>query len=335
VQSAAFRDQQTGVRLNRARIPGAGRKRWVRRAVRIVMVAGLAIAVPPLVRRMDVAALRTALVRASLVFLIGASALSMGSQWAKAFLWRVMLEAPPSVTTSRLLRYAAATASLSLVTPMRAGEALRPWLLRQNHGVPLGQSTGVALAEKLMDVLSLVVLVLPLPWLVPKLPHGIGRAVALLAAGGGAILGVSVLAARRLSPQGWIGRLFRGVRVFKETRTFLAALAVAVVVWGLDLGALWMSLRAVGIHEGYAGAAFVLLGVNAALLVPMTPGNFGTLEAGAVLALRLLGVPGPTGTAAALLYHAVQLVPLLGLAAVDAPTTLGIVRSARAAPMEA
>jgi uncharacterized membrane protein YbhN (UPF0104 family) len=185
-----------------------------------------------------------------------------------------------------------------------------------------------------MDVLSFVAVVLPLPWLLPTLPHGIGRAVGLVAICAAVILSVSILAARRLSPSGRAGRLLRGVRVLKETGTFARAFGVALVVWGFDLAALWTALRAVGVHEGYAGAAFALLGVNAALLIPATPGNFGTLEAGAVVALGLLGVPRPVAMAGALLYHAVQLVPLVAVAALDIPTTLSLLRAARPAPAD-
>jgi uncharacterized membrane protein YbhN (UPF0104 family) len=334
MQAGAVPEQATKLAYLSARTPRAGSNRWRERVLGIGVTVGLAICVLLVARRLDLAAFGTALRHASFALVFAAAALSILSQWTKAFLWRVMLDAPPSVTTGRLLRYAAATLTLSMVTPLRAGEALRPWLLWRRHAVPLGHSTGVALAEKLMDVLSLAMLVLPLPWLVPTLSHGITRAVALLTVSGAVVLGVSVFAARRLSPRGRMGRLLGGVRVLKERGTFARAFGVAVVVWALDLAALWTALRAVGVHEGYAGAALVLLGVNAALFIPATPGNLGTLEAGAVVALGLLGVPRPVATAGALLYHAVQLVPLLAVAALDIPTTLSLFRANRRAPAD-
>jgi uncharacterized membrane protein YbhN (UPF0104 family) len=300
---------------------------WPARALRIAMAAGVAIGAVLVAKRLDLSALKAALAHSSLRLLIVAAVLTSLSQWAKAFLWRVMLDAPPSVTTSRLFRYGAATASLSMIAPIRAGEALRPWLLWRNHDVPLSNSAGVALSEKLVALLSLVAVVLPLLWLVPPLPAWVARAIALLAVASVAILGASVLAARRLSPNGRLGRLLRGIRVLKEAGTLARAFGAAMVVWAFDLAALWVSLRAVGIHEGYAGVAFVLLSVNAAMLLPATPGNFGTLEAGAVLAMGVLGVARPAATAGALLYHAAQIVPLLAFAVLDSPTTLGLLRT--------
>ena len=300
---------------------------WSARALRIAMAAGVAIGAVLLARRLDLAALKTALAQSSLHLLVVAAVLSALSQWAKAILWRVMLDAPASVTTGRLFRYGVATASLSMVAPVRAGEALRPWLLWRNHDVPLSNSARVALSEKLMDLLSLVAVVLPLLWLMPPLPHWVGRTITLLAVGSVAILGTSTLAARRLSATGRLGRLLRGIRVLKETGTLARAFGAAMLVWMFDLAALWVSLRAVGIHQGYAGVAFVLLGVNAAMLLPATPGNVGTLEAGAVLAMGVLGVARPAATAGALLYHAAQIVPLLTFAVLDSPTTLGLLRT--------
>jgi uncharacterized membrane protein YbhN (UPF0104 family) len=238
-----------------------------------------------------------------------------------------MLDVSASVTTGSLFRYGAATASLSMIAPFRAAEALRPWLLWRNHDVPLSDSAGVAVSERLMDLLSLAAVVLPLLWLAPQLPHWVGRAVTLLAIGSVAIMGTSALVARRLSATSRLGRLLRDLRVLKDTGTLARAFGAAMLVWIFDLAALWVSLRAVGIHQGYAGVAFVLLGVNAAMLLPAPPGNFGTLEAGAVLAMGVLGVSRPVATAGALLYHAAQIVPLLTFAVLDSPTTLALFRT--------
>jgi phosphatidyl-myo-inositol alpha-mannosyltransferase len=300
---------------------------WSARALRIAMAAGVAIGAVLLARRLDLSALKTALAQSSLHLLVVASVLSSLSQWAKAFLWRVMLDAPASVTTGRLFRYGAATASLSMVAPIRAGEALRPWLLWRNHAVPLSNSAGVALSERIMDLLALAAVVLPLLWFVPPLPHWVGRAISLLAVGSVAIFATGTLAARRPSGTGRLGRLLRGIRVLTETGTLARAFGAALLVWMFDLAALWVSLRAVGIHQGYAGVAFVLLGVNTAMLLPAPPGNFGTLEAGAVLAMGVLGVSRPAATAGALLYHAAQIVPLLTFAVLDSPTTLALLRT--------
>jgi len=67
--------------------------------------------------------------------------------------------------------------------------------------------------------------------------------------------------------------------------------------------------------------AMVLLSINLALLLPSTPGHFGILEAGAVVALTTAGVAAEPALAFALVYHAVHLVPgtVLGALAISVP----------------
>ena len=55
----------------------------------------------------------------------------------------------------------------------------------------------------------------------------------------------------------------------------------------------------------------MLMAVNLALVVPFAPpGNFGTIEVGATLALMESGVPKEHALAFALAYHFLQVIPL-------------------------
>jgi hypothetical protein len=67
-----------------------------------------------------------------------------------------------------------------------------------------------------------------------------------------------------------------------------------------------------------------------AILIPSTPGYIGALEIGALVALDLLGVPRPLGVAFALLYHAMQVVPLVLVGLLDLKPVLELTRQARA-----
>jgi len=80
-------------------------------------------------------------------------------------------------------------------------------------------------------------------------------------------------------------------------------------------------------------ALFVLLAVNIAIAVP-SPGNAGTLELGAVLALQAVGVDHNRALAFALLYHSGQVLPvvLLGLLQSRSTYRLGFGASASTSP---
>jgi len=299
---------------------GVGRLAMLIRPLAFIVVVGC---VALIVRRLDLRALGVALRSARPAWLVLAAALSAGRLMGRAVIWRLSLRVEPPIPLLRLFHYVVAAVTASLLTPARSGEALGLWLLHRRHGVAFSQSTGMALGEKILDAVALLVLVLPIPWLVPDLPPWAGHTIAGLAALGLPALALGWWLGRARPDRGRIARFFAQIRILREPRTLLLAQAAGVAAWLLDLAALWASLRAVGVNAGFGVAAFVLLVVNAAIVVPSTPGNLGALEAGAVLALGIVHVPGPQAAAAALLYHGVQLGPLLAFALFNARLVLG------------
>jgi glycosyltransferase 2 family protein len=72
-----------------------------------------------------------------------------------------------------------------------------------------------------------------------------------------------------------------------------------------------VAMRAVGLHLPFTAAFLTLLAVNLALAFPFAPpGNIGTLEVGATLALVGFGVPKEQALAFGLVYHFLQVVPI-------------------------
>jgi hypothetical protein len=68
---------------------------------------------------------------------------------------------------------------------------------------------------------------------------------------------------------------------------------------------------ALDIHLPVAAGLLVLFSLNLWIAIPSTPAQFGALEAGAISALQLLQVGGEKAAAFALLYHVLQVLPLI------------------------
>lgn len=253
-----------------------------------------------------------------------ALALEVARYLVRAAIWRVSLHLEPPVPFRKLVRYTMAAMAASIFTPARAGEALRLWLLRREHQVPFRRSIGVALGEKVLDGLALLVLVLPLPWLVPALPRWVVHTIQGLALVTVPGLAVGWWIARHRAEPGKIARFFGQIRILREPGTLALAFLACFGGWCLDLTALAAAMRAVGLSEGLGSAAFVLLVVNVALLVPSTPGNLGALEAAAALAMKILHVAPTEAVAAAVFYHAVQLLPLVVFAIANPRLMMGV-----------
>ena len=297
-----------------------------RRVGALARLVALLVAVAAVIaigRGVDRRAFLASLLAAAPGYLVLALGLEVARLIARAVIWRVSLHVEPPVPFGKLVRYTMAATSASMFTPARAGEALRPWLLRQEHQIPFHQSIGVALGEKVLDGLSLLVLVIPLPWLVPALPAWAARTIQGLAVVTVPGLALSWWIARRRSDPGKIALFFGQIRILREPRTLALAFVACFAGWCLDLTALYATMRAVGLRPGAGAAAFVLLVINVALLVPATPGNLGALEAAAVLAMQILDIDRAAAVAVGVLYHAVQLVPLVAFAIAHPRLMLG------------
>ena len=326
-------------------------------------------------RKLDVHALQSAFRNAKPWPLILAGALSFVQLGFKALGWRELLAPIVGLSPARAFRYTAAGAGMSILTPARAGEGLRVWLLKRDYGVMMTSSSSVAVAEKLVDGIAMLIVLAPLPWLLPELPSWIGRGiVGFSLVLGGALVVLWFLApvepvaplaqdacvttippvtpnapitanepVTRISPvtpishatpippvmptasagHKWWHGLQSGLSFMRRPRHAGRALLAMVCSWLTDWVEVTLVLYAVGVHVPLAAGLLILLTINMAIAVPAVPGSLGTMEIGALVALELLHVPREQGVLFALLYHAVQVVPLLVLSVVGNRWLLG------------
>ena len=283
-------------------------------AIRILAIAAVTGALWWFFRKMDFAALGNALRTAKLWPLVLAATLSFGCLFGKAACWRIMLAPRHKVAVTRLFRYTIAAFAASAIAPARAGEVLRVWTLKRRDGVPVADTAAVAVAEKLLDGISMLILVAPVPWLLPGLPSWVTSAIALCAAIAIALFVGLVIAVGRVdttrSPT-LIRRFLGGMHVLRSPRRVLGALGVLLLVWAADLGEVTAVLYAVDIHLPVAAGLLILFTLNLTILVPSTPAQVGAFEVGALAALDLLHVGHESALAFALLYHGLQVIPTI------------------------
>ncbi len=300
------------------------RARWAL-LLRFVVIAVIAVGVWFMLRGLAVERLGHALLTAHTWPIVLAALLAFVQMWCKAACWRLLLSDRHGVGLWKQFRYTITAFAASAIAPMRAGEVLRVWVLKSRHGVPASSSTAVAVAEKLLDGLSMAICVAPLPWLLPGLPGWVGRTIAIVAVVGVLLIAVLAVAAARFGgTDGRFARFLAAMQVLHRPGPALGALGVLLLGWIVDLGEVALILYAVGIHLPIAAGLLILLTLNLAIMVPSTPGQVGALEFGALIALDLLQVPKEPALAFALIYHAMQIVPLVVVGLVlDMPMVLG------------
>ena len=290
------------------------KRRWML-GLRTVAIAAIATGLWFFIRELDFGQLEIAFRTAKLWPLILAAVLNFACLYGKAACWHIMLAPRFRVPISRLTRYTIAAFAASAIAPARAGEVLRVWVLKRREGVPAADTAAVALSEKLLDSITMLLICAPLPWLVPGLPGWVGGSMAACA---GVAVGIFIglyIAVGRIdaSREGssWLERFIAGMHVLRSPKRLFASLAVLVLVWAVDLGMVLLSAYSVGISLSPVEGLLILFTLNLTIAVPSTPAQVGALEVGALAALRLLHVPDEPALAFALLYHVLQVIPLL------------------------
>jgi glycosyltransferase 2 family protein len=198
------------------------------------------------------------------------------------------------------------------VTPGKAGEVVRLWLLRRHHGVPYRRTLGLVAVDRLADAVPLLALCLP----GATAFAGQGRSVAAVAA---VVLGGSVLALRpgwlaalvkfaygrlRVRPRSFAAvlRALRSLRALVVPPVLLTALGLGLVGWSAEVLASWLVLHRLGVEISLPAAAAVF---GFGMLVgglPLFPGGVGGAEGAMIGLLVLLGVGlGTAATATAII----------------------------------
>jgi uncharacterized membrane protein YbhN (UPF0104 family) len=290
-------------------------KRHLALAIRIVVICLIAAALWWFLRKVDFAELGKQMRSAKLWPLVLAASLNFLCLWGKAVCWRIMLAPHHRVGVGRLFRYTIATFAASAIAPARAGEVLRVWTLKRRDGVPVADTAAVAVAEKLLDGISMIILVAPVPFLLPGLPWQVAGGIALCAAIALALfIGLFIAVGRvgeSASSRTWVRRFVAGMHVLRSPKRVIGSLVLLILVWSADLGEVMAVFYALDIDLPVAAGLLVLFSLNLWIAIPSTPAQFGALEAGAISALQLLQVGGEKAAAFALLYHALQVLPLL------------------------
>jgi uncharacterized membrane protein YbhN (UPF0104 family) len=227
----------------------------------------------------------------------------------KAARWRVaLIDAPPfrqvlAATIEGLLANAA--------IGFGSGDVVRAARLRRERRTAVDYASSVA--ERGAEVLALSILVF-----VAAIATHLG-ALALVLSGVAAAGYVAVLGAGR-----WlVPRLDRWPRLrdalasglqVSTPRRVAAMVALSLLGWSVELVMLVLFQGAFHLTPSLPTAVLTLVGINAAVAIPAVPGNFGTFEAGAALALVAGGASREVALSYALTYHLTHVIPVALLA---------------------
>lgn len=288
-----------------------GRASLVRRIGLAALLFGLAFVALALVS--DVGAIGRALSGLSWSAFAVAIALATGNYAVRFLRWQYYLRrlgvAVP-LGESALVFFAGFVMS---VTPAKLGEVLKSLLLAESRGTPVARTAPIVVAERLTDLVALVVLTG-----LGALTFPGGVRLTAIAAAGVALLLVTVafrplgelclrIAARlpvlsRFAPK--LREAYDSLRELVSPLPLLLASALAVASWGLEAGSLLVIVRAFpGAHITWDAACFAYGSATLIGAAAMLPGGLIVTEAGMTGVLVALGLTRAVASASTILVR--------------------------------
>jgi uncharacterized protein (TIRG00374 family) len=200
------------------------------------------------------------------------------------------------------------------VTPGKVGEVFKSLVLNETHGVPVARTAPIVIAERVTDLIGIIVLVVlgsigfsgGLVWA----GVGAGLVVALLVVVGSRTLSLGIIGMVERMP-GKIGKIGPKLRdAYESLATLVAAknlvlpTLLSIVAWSLECLSLWVILRGFGQSTSVlVSTFFYATSTLAGALVPV-PGGLGITEGALQRQMMELGhVSEGTSTGAMILVR--------------------------------
>jgi glycosyltransferase 2 family protein len=216
------------------------------------------------------------------------------------------------------------------VYPLRAGEALRIFLLKRNHQIPVTAAVTTVFVERVFDgivMLSFLLIGLVLSNVQSELiqqvasfatpifviavivffslvafPNTLRRLLVRIAAFLPESLAKVMLS---LSEE-----ILKGLGGLRNPLQLAGAVFASYLTWAIEASVYWMVIWAFGLDLPYPAALLVVGTVNLAGLIPASPGQVGVYEFFASSVMMALGVSENTALAFALVVHLVIWLPV-------------------------
>jgi uncharacterized protein (TIRG00374 family) len=246
-------------------------------------------------------------------WIAAAIALNVLSVCARCLSWHVVITQampPPHPRLRETFSSFSVGLLANAVLPGRIGELARVGVLARH--LPSGQKiwaslTGTVFAHRLFDLFP-AALLLVYVLQTAKIPHwaatslylfvGVGATLFAVAMAGAKThhrVGIAEEADRRLHQLVTMART--GLGVLRAPVPAVGAALLQMLGWGFQLAAIYVAMRAFGIHESLPAAALVLALMNVATIFPLWPGNVGLVQAAVALPLVSYGVAKARGFA--------------------------------------
>jgi uncharacterized protein (TIRG00374 family) len=282
---------------------------------------------------------------AQYLWLIPGIAVYFVAVWVRAWRWHYLLRPLKKIPTATMFPVVAIGYFGNNVTPARAGEVLRAFVLKRREGVSISASLATVIVERIFDgVVMLCFVFINLPELA-RLTGGSGLGAGLNIRDL-AIIGVVVFVgalvtfllaamfpfvteriarwfidhlipakAREKTLQLTL-RFLSGLESLRSPQEALMIFVTTVIIWLLETVKYWFVMQAFSFEISFF-ALMLMNGIaNLVTTIPSAPGYIGTFEAAGIAVLVAYNVPSAVAAGYTIVLHAALYVPITIVGAV-------------------
>jgi len=300
-------------------------KRW---RIGLLGLAVSLLAVYIIVSEIDFDVLGDAIQQADWIWVVPCMALLLAGLGARALRWRLLLSgALPLGRTFNIMNVAYL---VNNILPLRIGEVARVFLAnRAEPPVPVLKTTSTIIVERLLDLLSVVMLVAFALALgeVPEVLRSAGIFMGVVGLSGFLTL-VFLSRQRELAHRllGWfverlpalerfnlvnlLDHFLDGLLPLASLPTLIGALWWSSVAWGLSFSAGYLMMYIFYPEASFVATCLYIAAAAFAIAVPATVGSLGVYEGSILLVMEALGYADPytTAVAFAVTVHLINMV---------------------------
>jgi uncharacterized protein (TIRG00374 family) len=278
-----------------------------------------------LVERADLGQTRAALSDVRAAWLLAAAVLVTGCYLLQTVRWRLLLALDRPLSFWRAFGMLMIGFLSNVVLPLRAGDLIRPVLVRRWLGHGTARAVTSIVVERMLDVLVLSLYGLTMighPRLPPLLRWTLIVACGSVTAGTFVLLWISTRGrdmVHRISafaatsrPHLWkaaadrLEEVILAVREIGRPTRLGAVLVISVAQWGLVVCAMIACLRAFALSLPPGAGILFTVATNLASAIPSAPASLGVFHGAGVIALGTWDVPLSRALAVSLIAHALM-----------------------------
>jgi uncharacterized protein (TIRG00374 family) len=202
------------------------------------------------------------------------------------------------------------------ITPSKLGEVGRSYFVKQGFGVPISRTAPIVLADRLSDLMALVILSALGAY---SFHYGVGVVWGAAAVILAIFLAVTVrpLGRRVLAVTGKLPVVSSRVEALEtlygasadllDIRRVAWPLLLSVMAWGMEAVGFYITIQGFGIPQGLLVAVFIYAFSTILGAVTLLPGGLGATEGALAGLLKVLNVGAATAALAALIIRAATL----------------------------